>query len=46
MGPESPVEEAEIMENLGEFPARLADQGDRMTAPNTKARARRLLKEG
>jgi hypothetical protein len=46
IGPESPVEEAEIMENLGEFPGRLTDQGDRVTAPLTKAKARRLLKEG
>ncbi len=36
---EEPVEEAELLENLGEFPAR-TDQGERMTAPMTKAKAR------
>ena len=35
-GSEEPVEEAEL---LGEFPGR-SDQGDRMSAPMTKARAR------
>jgi hypothetical protein len=38
-GSEEPVEEAELLENLGEFPGR-SDQGDRMPAPMTKARAR------
>jgi hypothetical protein len=38
-GSEEPVEEAELLENLGEFPGR-SDQGDRMLAPMTKARAR------
>jgi hypothetical protein len=33
------VEEAALLENLGEFPGR-SDQGDRMLAPMTKARAR------
>lgn len=31
--PEEPVEEAELMENLGEFPSRLTDQGDRSQVP-------------
>ena len=38
------AEEAELLENLGEFPGR-SDQGDRLTAPLTKAKARRLLRE-
>ena len=40
--PAEPVEEAEIMENLGEFPGRLTDQGDRLPAPMTRKKARRL----
>ncbi len=36
-----PVEEAELLENLGEFPGR-TDQGDRMPAPMTKQQARAL----
>ena len=31
--PEQPVEEAELMDNLGEFPNRLTDQGDRRATP-------------
>lgn len=31
--PAEPVEEAEIMENLGEFPNQLTDQGDRLPTP-------------
>ena len=38
-----PVEEAELLENLGEFPGR-TDQGDRMLAPMTKSRAREYLR--
>jgi hypothetical protein len=38
-GSEEPVEEAELLENLGECPGR-SDQGDRMSAPMTKTRAR------
>jgi hypothetical protein len=41
---EEPVEEAELLENLGEFPGR-TDQGDRPAAPMTKAKARSFLKE-
>jgi len=41
--PEHPIEEAELMENLGEFPGR-TDQGDRVTAPMTKQRARDFLR--
>jgi hypothetical protein len=37
---EEPVEEAEIMENLGEFPGRLTDQGDRQQTPAVKPRKR------
>jgi hypothetical protein len=42
---EEPVEEAELLENLGEFPGR-TDQGDRMPAPMTKHRAREYLRSG
>ncbi len=42
---EEPVEEAELLENLGEFPGR-TDQGDRMPAPMTKQRARVFLRRG
>ena len=38
---EEPVEEAELLENLGEFPGR-TDQGERMPAPMTKQKARAL----
>jgi hypothetical protein len=31
--PVEPVEEAELMENLGEFPSQLTDQGDRPATP-------------
>lgn len=37
--PMHPVEEAFIQENLGEFPDRTADQGERVTAPMTKTKA-------
>ena len=33
---EEPVEEAEIMENLGEFPSGFTDQGDRQQTPAVK----------
>ena len=36
-----PVEEAELLENLGEFPGR-TDQGDLMPAPMTKGKARQF----
>ena len=39
---EEPIEEAELLENLGEFPGRLTDQGDRASAPMTRKRARGL----
>ena len=42
---EEPVEEAELLENLGEFPGR-TDQGDRMPAPMTKQKARLFLRRG
>ena len=34
------VEEAEVQENLGEFPDRMTDQGDRREAPMARAKAR------
>jgi Protein of unknown function (DUF2934) len=40
-----PVEEAELLENLGEFPGR-TDQGDRVPAPMTKPKARSYLRRG
>ena len=40
---EQPVEEAELLENLGEFPGRNTDQGDRVLAPMTKKKARAFL---
>ncbi len=42
---DEPVEEAELLENLGEFPGR-TDQGDRMLAPMTKQKARAWLRRG
>ena len=39
--PEDAVEEAELMENLGEFPGR-TDQGDRVTTPMNEAEGARL----
>lgn len=42
--PTAIVEEAELLENLGEFPGR-SDQGDRRTAPMTKSKARQFLRE-
>jgi hypothetical protein len=41
---EEPVEEAEMLENLGEFPGR-TDQGERMPAPMTRKRARAFLED-
>ena len=41
-----PVEEAELMENLGEFPTRFTDQGDHMQTPMTKQRARQMRQQG
>ncbi len=43
--PAEPVEEAEIEENLGEFPGRLTDQGERIPTPMTRKKARRVLRE-
>ena len=40
-----PVEEAELLENLGEFPGR-TDQGDRLLVPMTKSRTRQYLRGG
>jgi hypothetical protein len=44
--PEQPVEEAEIQENLGEFPSMYSDQGDHLEAPMTRKKARRARREG
>lgn len=41
---EQPVEEAELMDNLGEFPGRFTDQGDRNPAPMTRAKASRTAR--
>ena len=43
--PAQPIEEAELMENLGEFPAQLTDQGDRGQVPMVRKKARRILRE-
>ena len=40
--PTDPVEEAELQENLGEFPGRLTDQGDRPPTPMRRKKARSL----
>jgi len=45
MEPAQPVEEAEIQENLGEFPIQLGDQGDHLKAPMTRKKARQFLHE-
>ncbi|WP_428534348.1 DUF2934 domain-containing protein [Rhodopila sp.] len=37
---ETGIEEAEIQDNLGEFPDRLADQGEVKTTPAAKRRSR------
>ena len=42
--PAQPIEEAELMENLGEFPAQLTDQGDRGQVPMVRKKARRILR--
>jgi hypothetical protein len=41
---EQPVEEAELLENLGEFPGRNTDQGDRVLAPMTRKKAREFAR--
>ena len=43
--PEQPVEEAALMENLGEFPGMLSDQGDRSPVPMTRRKARQMQHE-
>ena len=45
-GSEARVEEAELLENLGEFPGRNTDQGDRLRAPLTRKKARVFLRQG
>jgi hypothetical protein len=44
-GSEDPVEEAELLENLGEFPGRNTDQGDRVRAPMTRKKARAFMRQ-
>ena len=44
--PAQPIEEAAIMENLGEFPDRSADQGERQVTPMTKQQAVRTRRAG
>jgi len=39
------IEEADIQENLGEFPDRFTDQGNRQETPMTRAEARKRAKE-
>lgn len=41
---ESGIEEAEIQENLGEFPGSMTDQGDALSTPMAKRRAPRRKK--
>jgi hypothetical protein len=41
--PGQPVEEAELMDNLGEFPGLLNDQGDHVQTPMTRRKSRRYL---
>lgn len=44
--PEQPVEEAELMENLGEFPSLVGeDQGDDVQTPMTRRKARQFSSE-
>jgi hypothetical protein len=42
--PLEPIEEAELQDNLGEFPTRTSDQGDHLMTPMTKA-ARRAMSD-
>lgn len=44
--PGATVDEAEIQENLGEFPDRLTDQGDRQETPTARIKSRRTKKAG
>ncbi len=43
--PVEPVEEAEIEQNLGEFPVEFTDQGDRLPTPMTRKQARQTRRE-
>jgi hypothetical protein len=43
--PAQPVEEAEIMRNLGEFPDRSGDQGEHLGTPMTRRQAAEARKE-
>jgi hypothetical protein len=45
-GSEARVEEAELLENLGEFPGRNTDQGDRLRAPLPRKKARAFMRQG
>jgi hypothetical protein len=44
IAPPEPVEEAALMENLGEFPGLLSDQGDRSPVPMTRKKAHQVLR--
>lgn len=44
-GPEQPIEEASIQDNLGEFPDRVADQGERRVTPMTRDAERAWAKQ-
>jgi len=43
--PAQPIEEAAIEDNLGEFPSRLTDEGDRRQTPMTRAAEKKWLKD-
>ena len=43
--PAEPIEEAALEDNLGEFPARLTDEGDRRQTPMTRQQERDWLKD-
>jgi Protein of unknown function (DUF2934) len=45
-GADRMVDEAELEENLGEFPDRLSDQGEHRSAPMTRAAEHAELREG
>jgi hypothetical protein len=45
IGPLQPVEEAQIMENLGEFPSLLGDQGEHIQSPMTRQKARQFRRD-
>ena len=44
--PETPVEGAALVDNLGEFPSQLTDPGDRRTVPMVRKRVARVTGPG